>query len=123
MQDRTITTSNPILSASTLSGDKVCNALGEDLGKVEDFMLDLSNGRIRYAVLSFGGFLGMGDKLFAVPPEALRIDTENNELILDVERERLENAPGFDKDHWPETSDHEWERSVYEFYGSTPYWE
>ena len=123
MRNRTTTISNPILSASTLNGDGVRNAQGEDLGKIEDFMLDLSNGRIRYAVLSFGGFLGMGDKLFAVPPESLRVDTENHEVILDVDKERLKNAPGFDKDHWPETPEDEWERGVYEFYGHTPYWE
>ena len=62
----------PVLSASTLNGDKVVNSYGEDLGKIEDFMLDLENGRIRYAVLSFGGFLGVGDKLFAIPPESPR---------------------------------------------------
>ena len=85
-------------------------------------MLDLENGRIRYAVLSFGGFLGMGDKLFAIPPEALRIDTENKRVILDVDKSRLENAPGFDKDNWPDTSDNDWQVEVYDYYGYTPYW-
>ena len=111
-----------VLSSSTLTGDDVVNAQGEDLGKIEDFMLDLENGRIRYAVLSFGGFLGMGDKLFAIPPEALRIDTENKRVILDVDKSRLENAPGFDKDNWPDTSDNDWQVEVYDYYGYTPYW-
>lgn len=111
-----------VLSASTLMGDKVVNSQGEDLGKIEDFMLDLENGRVRYAVLSFGGFLGMGDKLFAIPPEALRLDTENERIVLDVERSRLENAPGFDKDNWPSTTDSAWQLEVYDYYGYTPYW-
>lgn len=113
---------NPVLSASTLSGDKVVNSYGEDLGQIEDFMLDLENGRIRYAVLSFGGFLGVGDKLFAIPPEKLRVDTENEQVILEMERARLENAPGFDKDHWPDTREPDWQLEVYEFYEATPYW-
>ncbi len=112
-----------VLSASTLTGDSVINSQGEDLGKIEEFMLDLENGRIRYAVLSFGGFLGMGDKLFAIPPEALRIDTENERIVLDIDRVRLENAPGFDKDKWPSTTDTGWQTDVYEFYGYTPYWQ
>lgn len=112
----------PVLSASTLIGDKVVNPRGEDLGKIEEFMLDLENGRIRYAVLSFGGLLGVGDKLFAIPPEALRIDTENERVVLDIDRKRLENAPGFDKSDWPSVSEPDWQAEVYEFYGYTPYW-
>lgn len=119
---RQTATHTPVLSATTLIGDPVVNAKGENVGKIEDFMLDLPKGRIRYAVLSFGGFLGIGDKLFAVPPEALRIDTENHRLILDVDKKRLENAPGFDKDDWPDTGETAWQLKVYEFYGATPYW-
>ena len=115
-------TFQPVLSATTLIGDPVVNAAGEDLGKIEDFMLDLPNGRIRYGVLSFGGFLGMGDKLFTVPAEALKIDTKNHRLILDIPKNRLESAPGFDKDHWPDTADVVWQNEVYEFYGYKPYW-
>jgi sporulation protein YlmC with PRC-barrel domain len=115
-------TFQPVLSATTLIGDSVVNAAGEDLGKIEDFMLDLPNGRIRYAVLSFGGFLSMGDKQFAVPAEALKIDTKNHSLVLDIPKKRLESAPGFDKDNWPDTSETGWQNEVYEFYGSTPYW-
>ncbi len=75
-----------VLSASTLKGDRVRNAAGENLGKLEEIMLDVPGGRIAYAVLSFGGMLGIGDKLFAVPWSALRLDTAEHELILDVSR-------------------------------------
>ncbi|MDX1438828.1 MAG: PRC-barrel domain-containing protein, partial [Rubricoccaceae bacterium] len=90
-----------LLSASTLTHDHVVNPKGEDLGRIEDFVLDLENGWISYAVLSFGGILGIGDKYFAVPLEALKLDPDNEHFILDVTKEKLENAPGFDKDNWP----------------------
>lgn len=111
-----------VLSASTLSGDKVKNVDGEDLGHIEDFMIDLDKGQIRYAVLSFGGFLGMGDKLFAVPWEALNVDTYDESFILNVPREKLEKAPGFDQNNWPDFADREWGRKIHKYYGYKPPW-
>lgn len=111
-----------VLSAGSMKGDKVQNAKGEDLGDVEEIMIDVSSGRIAYAVLSFGGFLGMGDKLFAIPWEALRLDKENKRFILDVDKETLEAAPGFDKDNWPQFADRNWGAGIYEHYGYDPYW-
>lgn len=117
------TTTHPrVLSANTIIGDSVVNRADEDLGEIDDLMIDLEGGRIRYAVLSFGGFLGMGDKLFAVPLETLTLDAENEQFVLDIDRERLKNAPGFDKDNWPDTTEQEWQTEVYEYYGATPYW-
>ena len=75
-----------VLAASTLTGDRVHNQAGEDLGKIEEIMIDLPTGRVAYAVLSFGGFMGLGDKLFAVPWSALRIDEGEHEFILNAER-------------------------------------
>lgn len=89
------------LSASTLSGDAIKNPQGESLGDLKDIMIDTESGKVAYAVLSFGGILGMGDKLFAVPWESLVVDGENKHLVLNVSKERLKAAPGFDKDHWP----------------------
>jgi sporulation protein YlmC with PRC-barrel domain len=114
------------LSASTLVGDKVKNRRGEVLGKVEEIMIDLHEGRVAYAVLSFGGFMGLGDKLFAVPWEVLEIDTINRQLIMNVEKERLKNAPGFAKEKWPGTGGAERDdllEQVYEYYGCEPYWQ
>lgn len=111
-----------ILSTSTLAGDKVRNLSGEDLGKIEDIMLDVSAARVAYAVLSFGGFLGMGDKLFAIPWQALSLDTENKCFVLDVPKSQLENAPGFDKDNWPDMADRTWGSEIYAHYGHQPYW-
>ena len=115
-------TRTTVLSASTLINDRVTNAVGEDLGKIEEIMLDVPTGRIAYAVLSFGGFLGMGDKLFAIPWEALRLDPESQTFVLDVPREALESAPGFDKHDWPPMADPEWGNAIYAYYGYPPYW-
>jgi sporulation protein YlmC with PRC-barrel domain len=111
-----------VLSASTLAGDRVRNSAGEDLGKIEELMIDITAGRVAYAVLSFGGFLGMGSKLFAVPWDALTVDEDNHEFILNVDKQTLENAPGFDKDNWPDMADPSWGAQVYDFYGKRPYW-
>ena len=112
-----------VLSSSTICSDRVKNSAGEDLGKIEDLMVDLDSGRIAYAVLSFGGFLKMGNKLFAVPWEALQVDTVNKQFLLSVDKTVLENAPGFDKDNWPDMADPRFGRSIYKHYGYTPYWE
>ena len=112
-----------VLSASTLKDEKVVNRAGENLGEIEDYMIALDTGRIAYCVLSFGGFLGMGDKLFAVPWNALTLDTENHCFILDASKDYLKNAPGFDKDNWPDMTDRDWETKVYAFYRAKPYWE
>jgi sporulation protein YlmC with PRC-barrel domain len=111
-----------VLSASTIIGDRVKNAAGEELGRIDDVMLDMNDGRISYAVITFGGFLGMGNKLFAVPWPALVLNTEEKCFYLNVDKEQLENAPGFDKDHWPDMADHEWGRTVHDHYGVTPDW-
>ena len=110
-----------LMGADTLIGNDVCNHLDEALGDIKEVMLDVHNGTVAYAVLSCGGFLGMGNKLFAVPWSALKLDTENKRFVLNVERERLESAMGFDKDQWPDMADQTWAREVHSFYGSKSY--
>ncbi len=109
-----------LMGADTLLGNDVCNKDGEDLGDIKEFMIDMSSGKIAYAVLSFGGLLGLGDKLFAVPWAALTLDTVNKRFTLDVLKESLQSAPGFDKDHWPSMADKTWASGVHKFY-RTPY--
>ena len=104
------------LSASTIIGDSVRNGAGEDLGNIEDLMINIESGAVEYAVLSFGGFLGVGDKLFAVPLEAMQVDTEHHQFVLNESKDRLKNAPGFDKDHWPNHADPQWQRTVRDYY-------
>ncbi|GGD54512.1 PRC-barrel domain-containing protein [Lacimicrobium alkaliphilum] len=105
-----------LLSADTITGDEVCNMQDEKLGKIQDIMLDLTQGKIRYAVLSSGGFLGMGDHLFAVPWRALKQDKENKRFIIDIDVERIKKAPGFDKDNWPDMADAQWNSTVESYY-------
>ncbi|HVR73732.1 MAG TPA: PRC-barrel domain-containing protein [Planctomycetota bacterium] len=112
-----------VISSKTLVGESVENPVGENLGTIQDIMIDVSSGRIAYAVLSFGGFLGFGSKLFALPWSALKVDISRNIFVLEVPRERLEKAPGFDKDAWPDMADAVWARGVHSYYGVAPYWE
>lgn len=110
------------LSASSLSSNGVVNPQGEDLGKLEDIMIDIRSGRVAYVVLSFGGFLGLGEKFFAIPWDALSVDTNRKVFVLNVPKEVLQKAPGFDKDHRPLTSDVDWLDGIYDYYGYEPYW-
>lgn len=112
-----------ILSASTLNGNRVVNSKGEDIGKIDEIMIDVPTGRIGYAVLSFGGFLGMRDKLFAIPWNHLALDEDQHVFVLNLDKATLERAPGFDKNNWPDMSDREWGSRIYTFYGSEPYWD
>ncbi|MCH8497420.1 MAG: PRC-barrel domain-containing protein [Marinobacter sp.] len=105
-----------LLSASTVTGDEVCNMQDEKLGKIEDIMLDITEGKIRYAVLSSGGFLGVGERLFAIPWKALKLDRENKRFILDVDLDRLKKASSFDKDQWPEMADPSWASAIESYY-------
>jgi sporulation protein YlmC with PRC-barrel domain len=111
-----------VMGAATLNGDEVLNRQGEKLGTIEEIMLDVPTGRIAYAVLSCGGFLGIGDKLFAIPFEALELDAEHHRFVLDVPREKLEKAPGFDKNDWPDFADPRFGQEVYGYYDVTAYW-
>jgi sporulation protein YlmC with PRC-barrel domain len=112
-----------VLSASSLKGDNVVNHQGEALGKIEEIMIDLDRGRIAFAVLSFGGFLGMGDKLFAIPWQAFSVDTVQKRLVLNTKKELLEKATGFDNSNWPNMADPTWGSTVYGYYGYKPYWD
>ncbi|MGZ5201890.1 MAG: PRC-barrel domain-containing protein [Telluria sp.] len=109
-----------LMGADTLLGDSVVNGSDEDLGDIKEIMLDMQTGQVAYAVLAFGGFLGMGEKLFAVPWQALHLDTVNKRFVLNIDKDRLKNAPGFDKDSWPDMSDMTWASQIHSFYGTDP---
>src|SRR5271163_4744951 len=105
-----------ILGATYLTKDALRNRVGVDLSSLKEIMIDIPAGRVAYAVLSFGGFLGVGNKLFAIPWEMLTVDEDRQCLLLDVDKKTLENAPGFDKDHWPDMSDRAFGTQVYSYY-------
>ncbi|MDZ5635760.1 MULTISPECIES: PRC-barrel domain-containing protein [unclassified Janthinobacterium] len=107
-----------LMGADTLIGDDVYNHNDEELGDIKEIMLDMRTGQIAYAVLSFGGMLGMGDKLFAVPWERLTLDTVNKRFLLNVDKDLLKDAPGFDKNNWPDMGSEAWNLQMEAFYGS-----
>lgn len=107
-----------LMGANTLIGNDVYSQNDEDLGDIKEIMLDTVSGKVCYAVLSYGGFLGMGEKLFAVPWQALTLDTDNERFVLNVDSAKLDSAPGFDKDHWPNMADETWANSIHSYYGT-----
>jgi len=111
-----------ILSATTLIGNKVENPAGENLGEIREIMLDVEMGKIAYAVLDFGGFLDIGNKLFAVPWEALSLNTAKDCFVFDVNKQTLEQAEGFDQNDWPDFANDKWNEETYDYYGYQRYW-
>jgi hypothetical protein len=95
-----------------LFGSKVENPKGEGLGKIEDIMISADGGQIVYAVVSFGGVLSLGNKLFAFPWSALHVDHSRRKVILNLDKKTLAKAHGFDKDHWPDSSTWNWGPAV-----------
>ena len=112
-----------IMSAETLTGNDVVNSAGEDLGDIEAIMVDVERGRLAYAVLSFGGFLGIGDQHHPVPWSSLVYDTNLGGYVIDADRARLEAAPSYKSAETPNWSDRQWGQRVHQHYGVRPYWE
>lgn len=112
-----------IIKAQNVIDKDVKNPANDDLGKIKEIMLDKQTGRVAYVVLESGTFLGMGGKLFALPWNVLKYDANNDIYILNVDKEKLKNAPGFPKNHWPDMADRQFGTSVSTFYGTKPYWE
>lgn len=102
--------------ASKVIGADVHNKANEDIGKISDLVADTATGKISYAVLSYGGVLGIGDKLFAVPMDALATKADDDKFVMDVNKDRLKDAPGFDKDNWPDFANADFRKGVDNFY-------
>jgi sporulation protein YlmC with PRC-barrel domain len=134
-QERVVTQAQPatsILKMSQVIGKTVENAQGNNLGEINDVVIDPSDGSVVYAVLEAGGFLGLGEKFFAVPWRAFQTVADNDDkddkgeierLILNVDKDRMQNAPGFDKDNWPNMADTQWGQTVHSYYDQQDYWE
>ena len=108
-----------LMSAKTLVGNEVCNHSGDSLGDIKEIMLDTGTGKVCYAVLSYGGVFGVGSKLFAVPWSALKLNSEEKTFVLNIDKDNLKNAPGFDKDNWPDMADKSWESEIHTYYGTS----
>jgi len=112
-----------VMAADTLEGDDVFANDGEKIGDIKDIMIDVPTGRVAYAVMAAGGFLGMGEKLFAIPWTALTLDADRKCFLLDASSDQIKNAPGFDKDHWPSMADPTWANEIHSYYGQRNYWQ
>jgi sporulation protein YlmC with PRC-barrel domain len=118
-----------ILRISEMIGTTVENTQGDNLGEIHDVVVDPSDGSIAYAVLAAGGFLGLGEKYFAIPWRAFQAVTDDDDkteverMILDADKDRMQNAPGFDKDNWPDMANPEWGQTVHAYYGQQDYWQ
>ena len=111
-----------VLAGSMIKGLRVHNFAGEDLGKVDELACDLDTGRIAYVVVSLGGFLGIGDKLFAVPWELFTVRAGEPVLFVDIDKAMLTDAPGFDRSKWPDMADPAWAGAIHSHYAQKPYW-
>lgn len=103
---------------TSIVGANVLSPEGQGLGDIKDVVIDWNSGVLQYAVLSFGGTLGIGDKLFAIPPGQLKSKPDSKDFVLAIDKDRLKSAPGFDKDNWPNFADPTWRRTNDQFYTS-----
>ena len=115
--------SSPPQKASNIIGSKVINPTGDTLGDIKEIVIDPRTGKVAYAVVAFGGFFSMGEKLFAIPFGSFEFNATKNEYLLNVSKERMESAPGFAADKWPLMSDEKWNRDTHKYFERSPYWE
>jgi len=106
-----------VIRAAKVQGTAVTNPANENLGSIRDVVLDKLDGSVRYAVLEFGGFLGMGSKLFALPWELLAYDERADAYVIDIDKGVLKRAPGFDTDNWPDMGAVEFDTGLRSYYG------
>ena len=126
MQDsQTVATdeSSSLISSDKVEGTAVYDRGGEKLGSIHTVMIDKISGKVAYAVMSFGGFLGMGDQYHPLPWHVLTYDTGQGGYVVDLDRSKLEGAPSYGTSEMPNWSDRRWGQQVHDYYGSRPYWE
>lgn len=112
-----------LLTSGTLKGEPVINLHDQTLGHVEELLLDVEHGRIAYAVMAAGGFMGLGERLYAIPWAAVRPDPDRQCLVVDADKDRFAKAPGFDRKHWPSMGRREWHEEIHRHYAARPYWD
>jgi sporulation protein YlmC with PRC-barrel domain len=121
MADITSITSGTLIAAEKVNGKDVYNRAGEKLGSVEDIMIDKVSGKAIYAIMSFGGFLGIGEKYHPLPWSSLTYDTAKEGYVVNLDKEMLKKAPTYDTDDFSWTPDYG--RRVDQYYGARSYWD
>jgi sporulation protein YlmC with PRC-barrel domain len=112
----------PLIAADKVAGTEVYNTNGDHLGEIDDVMLDKMSGKVAYAIMSFGGFLGMNENYHPLPWSMLTYDTAKGGYVVPVTREQLENAPMYGNENQPDLGDKAYGKRVHDYYGSAPYW-
>ena len=107
-----------LISSDKVEGTAVYNRDGEKLGTISNFMVGKRNGRVEYAVLSFGGLFSMGERKYPLPWDVLTYDTDQGGYVVDLDKERLKGAPSYERDSEP-TYDRTYGEQVYDYYGRT----
>lgn len=115
--------SKSVVKTDEIIGTNVTNTEGENLGEITEIIIDKLSGKVRYVVLSFGGLFGLGDKLFALPWDILKYDETEDAFLVNIDKEKLKNAPGFDKNNWPNMADRQWDTEINKYYGTRSYLE
>lgn len=111
-----------LISASKVEGTTVYNRKGDKLGSVEDIMIDKFTGQVGYAVMSFGGFLGIGHRHHPLPWQVLDYDQQMGGYVVDLDKKQLEGAPSYEADVDPDWEDRVWGKKVHDYYNVPPYW-
>lgn len=111
------------VKATGIIGTDVVNSKGENLGSIKEIVIAPGSGKVAYVVVSFGGFFGLGEKLFAIPFSSFVYSPTHEQYVIDVSKEQLEASNGFEDDNWPTMNDEKWNRDLYQHYGQRPYWE
>jgi len=111
-----------LISAEKVTGTNMYNTAGESLGEIEDVMIDKQSGRIAYAVMSFGGFLGIGERYHPLPWSTLKYDTRQNGYVVGLTKEQLEKAPTYAEGETPAWGDRAYEKRIHDYYRTDPYW-
>ena len=116
-------TAGRLIAAEQVAGTSVYNTQGEKLGSVDDLMIDKISGRVAYAVLSFGGFLGMGNRHHPLPWSTLHYDRGIGGFVVNLDRDVLEGAPAYAEGEAPQWEDRQWGQRLHDYYKAQPYWD
>ena len=119
MATSTIHPNHRLISSEDVEGTNVYDMSGKKIGEIDHLMIDKLSGRVTYAVMSFGGFIGLGHSHYPIPWGALKYDTRLSGYLTGITEKQLKDAPAFSDDSW---GDQNWEQQTYKHYNVTPYW-
>ena len=111
-----------LIAASKVNGTYVYNAAGDDIGSIYDVMVDKRSGKVAYAIMSFGGFLGMGSNYHPLPWSLLRYDPVKGGYVVNLDKRQLEGAPAYETGATPDWGDRDYETGIHNYYHADPYW-